>query len=252
MSSFEREPMESSGWFLDSGNLKEIKKWKNVIGGVTTNQVILFKKEGIYNVPSHIKKICEIVGEGIPISVELPDSQATERAMVDLAKYYHEQFPKNIVVKVPIIPDDVKGLKVVAKLAKMGIRTNATIGINEAQLMLAAEASRRFAGEGSTYVSLFWGRALESKDRGESRGPEEVLSSTIAYITNHGLKTRVIVGSIRIPSQVMTAFELGADIVSVPPTILEKMMFTTRAKETVEEFDRAYLEAKKDPRLKMR
>lgn len=252
MSNFKREPMDSSGWFLDSGDLKEIKKWKNVIGGVTTNQVILFEKEGIYDVPSHIKKICKIVGEGVPISVELPNSKANEKEMISLAKYYYQQFPKNIVIKVPIIPDDVKGLKVITKLTKIGIRTNATLGINEAQLMLAAEASRKFAGVGSTYISLFWGRAIESKNRGESRGPEEVLTSTIAYLKNHNLKTRVIVGSIRIPSQVTAAFELGADIVAVPPKILDKIMFTTRAKETVEEFDNAYLKVKNNPKLKIR
>lgn len=244
--------MNSSGWFLDSGNLKEIEKWKNVIGGVTTNQVILFEKEGIFDIPSHIKKICKIVGEGIPISVELPDSRASEKEMVDLAKYYHKRFPKNIVIKVPIIPDDVKGLRIITQLTKIGIRTNATIGINEAQLMLAAEASRYFSGEGPNYISIFWGRAIESKRRGESRGPEKVLRATIAYLINHGLKTRIIVGGIRTAGQVITAFESGADIVTVPPAILDKMMFTTRAKETIEEFDNAYLKVKNNPKLKIR
>jgi transaldolase len=243
--------MNNSGWFLDSGDLKEVEKWKEVIGGITTNQVILFEKEGIFNIPLHLKKIIKIVGKGLPISVELPDSHMSEKEMLEIAKRYQELFPDNIVIKIPIIPDDVKGLKVISKLTDLGIRTNATIGINEAQLILAAEASRNYAGEGATYISFFWARSIESNIRRESNPPEEVLSIVKSYLFNHGLKTQIIVGSIRMPMQVIEAFDAGADIVTVPPKIFEKIMFTTRAKETVEEFDNAYLKVKDNPKLKL-
>ncbi len=251
MNKTERQPMNSSGWFLDSGNTEEIKKWKEVIGGVTTNQLILFEKDKIYNIPEHLAKMCKIVGPNVPISIELPDSKASFEEMVDLATAYHDQFPENTVIKVPIIPDDVKGLKVISALVGKNIRTNATIGINEGQLMLAAEASRRYAGEGSTYVSLFWGRAIESSKKGESRGPRQVLEATVNYLANHNLDTRIIIGSIRQESQVIEAFESGADIVTVPSKILEKMMFTTRARETVDQFDAAYEKVKDNPNLKL-
>ena len=246
-----RRPMETSGWFLDSGDPDKVKQWLEVIGGITTNQMILFKKEGIYNIPEHLNKLCQLTGPNFPISVELPDSQASLEDMVSLAQKYHEMFPTNTIIKVPILPNDVKGLKVIAQLVKKGIRTNATIGINEAQLMLAAEAARRFSGEGSTYISLFWARAIESKDRGESRHPKDVLEATLTYLANHQLDTRIIIGSIREPAQVIEAFSLGADIVTVPPTIFEKIMHTTRVLETIKEFDDAYHAVKNDPRLKL-
>jgi transaldolase len=247
----ERKPMNSSGWFLDSGNLEQVKKWQEVVGGITTNQLILFEKDNIFNIPEHLTKMCEIVGSNFPISIELPDSQASLEEMINLAVAYHDMFPKNTVVKVPIIPDDVKGLKVISALVKRGIQTNATIGINEAQLMLAAEASRRYCGEGATYISLFWGRAMENEKNGEGRGPREVLDTTLTYLANHNLDTRVIIGSVRESSQVIEAFEQGADIVTVPPKILDRIMFTTRGQETVEQFDAAYHKVKDDPRLKL-
>lgn len=243
--------MDASGWFLDSGSLKEIRKWKEVIGGITTNQIILFKKEKTYNLPLHISKIIKIVREGMPVFTQLPNSKASVKEMVDLAKAYHKMFPNNIVIKIPIIPDEVKGLKIISKLASQGIRTCGTVGINEAQLMLAAEAARRFTGEGSTYISLLWGRAIESKNRDESRGPEKVLEATINYLNNHNLHSKIIVGSIRGTSQVIKAFDLGADIVTVPPPILEKIMYTSRAKETMEEFDSAYEKVKRNKKLKI-
>lgn len=247
-----RPPMDASGWFLDSGDPEQVRKWLEVIGGITTNQLILFKKEGIFNIPEHLQLLCQITGPNFPISIELPDSKASLEEMIALAQKYHEMSPSNTVIKVPIIPDDIKGLKVIAALVKQGIRTNATIGINEAQLMLAAEAARRFAGEGSTYVSLFWGRAMESAGRGESRSPQAVLETTLTYLANHRLdNTRVIIGSVRKPEQVIEAFSLGADIVTVPPTILEKIMTTTRALETIKEFDAAFEAVKDDPRLKL-
>lgn len=247
----ERKPMNSSGWFLDSGNLKEIKKWLPVIGGVTTNQLILFQQENVSNVPKHIEQMCKLVGPKIPISVELPNSKANLQEMIGLAVKYHDMFPDNVVIKVPIIPDSTKGLKVLYRLAKKNIRTNATIGINTAQLVLAAEATRYYSGEGDNYISLFWGRAMESAVRGESQPPEKVLTTTINYLKNHNLNTKIIIGSVRQSQQVINAFDLGADIVTVPPKILENIMSTSRAKETLEQFDQAYLNVKDNPKFKL-
>lgn len=244
--------MNRSGWFLDSGDLSQIRNWQEVIGGITTNQLILFEKEGIYDIPRHLTQMCEIVGPGFPISIELPDSKMDIEEMIDLAVKYHELFPTNTVIKVPIIPDDTKGLKVIARLVQKGIQTNATIGINTAQLMLAAEASRRYVGQGSTYISLFWGRAIDSVEKyQEGELPQAVLHATLTYLANHRLDTRVIVGSIRKAEQVTEAFDLGADIVTVPPKILEKIMVTTRTLETVAEFDAAYEKVKSNPNLKL-
>lgn len=236
--------MNYSGWFLDTGRLDEIEKWKSVIGGITTNQMILFKKENILNLGEHIKKICKLVGKGVPVSVELPDSSASFEEMIKIALKLYAKYSSNVVVKVPIVPNSNKGLRVISELSKRGIPTNATIGINEAQLLLAAEAARYYKGKGDNYISLFWNRARESVFKGESNEPARVLKTTIKYLENHGLNTKIIVGSIRKPDDVIDAFENGADIVTVPPEITEKVMFTSKALDTLKEFDDAYLAVK--------
>lgn len=241
-----RPPLNGSGYFLDSGDTEQIKKWQEVIGGITTNQVILFQKQGIKNVPAHLTTMCEIVGDNFPISVELPDSNWPIEKMFDLAQRYRQSHPTNTVIKVPILPNDVKGLKLIHKLAQTGIPTNATIGINYGQLTLAAEAARAYADQGVSYISLFWGRAQESYEREqETMRPQKLLEATLTYLANHNLpNTRVIVGSIREAKQVPEAFSLGADIVTVPPTILENLLKNQRAEETVQEFDAAFQKVK--------
>lgn len=237
-----RKPLNRSGYFLDSGSIEQIQKWKEIIGGVTTNQVILFSKEGVTNIPEHLDAMCEATGPGIPISLELPDSSWSVEKMVALAEYYYHNHPDNTVIKVPILPKDVKGLKIITILSKNGIPTNATIGMSFGQLTMAAEAARTYAGQGSTYISLFWGRTQECVERyKEGVPPQQLLEATLAYLINHQLNdTRIIVGSIREPVQVIEAFSLGADIVTVPPSILESLLYNRRADETVEEFNSAF------------
>lgn len=246
-----RLPLAGSGYFLDSGNLEEIQAWKDVIGGVTTNQIILFEKQRVRNIPMHLSAMCEIVGDGVPISVELPDSSWSAEELLTFARRYHDAHPTNTVIKVPILPDDVKGLHIVHALVREGIRTNATIGLTFGQLTLAAEAARAYAGEGATYISIFWGRTIESVEQyQEGVHPNQLLEATLTYLTTHALDdTRVIVGSIREPAQVIDAFSHGADIVTVPESILRRMLQNRRAQETVREFDEAFRRVQQDIQL---
>ena len=68
----------NSGIFYDSANLEDFKKWfdAGILGGATTNPVIL-QKEGILDVPGHIKKMIEICGKDFPISIEIVRSRST-------------------------------------------------------------------------------------------------------------------------------------------------------------------------------
>lgn len=186
--------------------------------------------------------MCKATKPGVPISVELLDSSWSIEKMVALAEHYYHDHPDNTVIKVPILPKDTKGLKLINILSKKGIPTNATIGMSFGQLTMAAEAARTYTGQGSNYISLFWGRTQKSVKRyRESTPPQQLLEATLTYLINHQLdETRVIVGSIREPAQVIEAFALGADIVTVPPSILERLLYNKRADETVEEFNSAF------------
>src|SRR3990167_10298665 len=97
--------MKESGIFYDSANLEEFKKWfdTGILGGATTNPVIL-QKEGILNIPEHIKKMIDICGKGFPISIEVPDSAWSKEEMLKLAFEYYNMFPDNAVIKIPMDP----------------------------------------------------------------------------------------------------------------------------------------------------
>lgn len=231
--------MNTSGIFFDSANLVEFEKWfkTGILGGATTNPLIL-QKEGILNIPDHIEKMIDICGTGFPISIEIPDSTWTKKEMIRLAKKYYDKFPENTVIKIPMdCRNSPKFFQVIKELNREGIPVNATLGITSGQLIGALEALRN---SDLSYVSLFWCRC----DEAGGIGAEKTLLTTIKYIEKHYLESKIIIGSIREPSQIDRAFELGADIVTIKPELLEKWMYTKRGVETAQEFNNAYRECK--------
>jgi transaldolase len=211
--------------FLDTASLDEcveLSKW-GLADGVTTNQKI-FLSEGGVDFKKRVVDICRVV-DG-PVSVETTTS--TEGELLAEAREY-ASWHKRVVVKVAMTADG-RGLKVVHQLAKEGVRTNMTLMMTYNQLVLAAKA-------GATFVSLFYNR---SKEAGED--PVRIIRDYVATAKESGLKARLIVGSIRTPEDVASAFAAGAHIVTIPTKILRQMPFNKRTEETREEFDRAWQE----------
>ena len=263
----ERLPLKSSGIFYDSANLSDFRKWfdTGILGGATTNPVIL-QKEGVLDIPRHISKMVKIAGKGFPISIEVPDSRMSPEEMILLAKKYHHKFPENAVIKIPMDPvNPQKSFEVIYKLAKEGVRLNATLGLSAGQLIGASEALRNSKAKGDNYISLFWARRNEAKEieinnlvkKGEKKieaenivpDAAECLATTLKYLETHYLSVRIIIGSIRNIDQIEKAFSLGADIVTIPPRLIEKWMFTQRGVETLKEFDQAYRSLKNNIKL---
>lgn len=274
----ERKPLDSSGIFYDSANLKEFQKWfsTGILGGATTNPLIL-QKEGILNIPEHISKMVEICGNNFPISIEIPDSEMSKEQMIELALKYQKRFPGNAVIKIPMDPrDSQKAFEVIYKLGQEGVRVNATLGVSVGQLIGASESIRQSKAEGDNYISLFWGRREEAKriivaakfqeakevaekagvfsDQDQNRIEKELnekipdaaasLVITLKYLESHSSAARVIVGSVRGVDQIEKSFLLGADIVTIPPKLIEEWMFTQRGVETADQFNKAYRDIK--------
>jgi len=211
--------------FLDTASLDEcveLSKW-GLADGVTTNQKI-FLSEGGVDFKKRVMDICRVVNG--PVSVETTTN--TEDELLAEAREY-ASWHKNVVVKVAMTADG-RGLKVVHQLAKERIRTNMTLMMTYNQLILAAKA-------GATFVSLFYNR---SKEAGED--PVKIIRDYVATAKESNLKARLIVGSIRTPDDVATAFAAGAHIVTIPTKILRQMPFNQRTEETREEFDKAWQE----------
>jgi transaldolase len=195
--------------FVDTADLNEIKELASwgILDGVTTNPTLLAKSGRSFQ--GVIDEIFDLV-EG-PISLEVVSENA--RDMVKEAKEIVQKVPqkhrKNIAIKVPMTSE---GLKAVKALAKEGINTNVTLIFSANQALLAAKA-------GATFVSPFIGRLDDNGQEGM-----KVIEEIMDIFCNYGIPTEVIVASIRHPIHVIDAARLGADIATVPPEVIRKMV----------------------------
>jgi transaldolase len=191
--------------FIDTANLNEIRKAKalGLVDGVTTNPTLL-SKEG-EETETLIRKISkEVKG---PVNVEVTGTMAEE--IVKEARMM-AAWGDEIVIKIPITPE---GLKAVKNLSAEGIRTNVTLLFSPAQAILAAKA-------GATYICPFLGRL----DDIGFNGLDLIQQIRGIYDNYDDIKTQIIVASVRNPIHVIEAGLIGAEIVTIPPAIIEQMV----------------------------
>lgn len=190
--------------FLDTANLDSIKKYNDMglVDGITTNPTLLSKEKGDPE---------EIMGEIVrtvkgPISLEVisTDFLGMMAEGRQLAK-----FGKNVVVKIPMTAE---ALKAVRALRDEQIRTNVTLIFSANQALLAAKA-------GASYVSPFIGRLDDIGEIGM-----DVVGDIVRIFQNYKFDCQVLVASIRHPLHVIDAAKLGADVVTLPPDVLAKMI----------------------------
>jgi len=189
--------------FLDTANIEEIKKgvaW-GIVDGVTTNPTLVSKENAVFE--ERIKEICETV-KG-PVSAEVVSTDY--KGMIKEAKEI-ANLSEFVVVKIPLIPDGIKAIKT---LSKEGIKTNATLVFSPLQALLAAKA-------GATYVSPFIGRMDDIGNTGMN-----IVEEIEVIFSNYGYETKIIVASVRHPQHVLEAGLIGADVVTMPFEVLEKM-----------------------------
>lgn len=195
--------------FVDTADLDEIKELASwgILDGVTTNPTLMAKSGRSFN--EIIDEIFDIV-DG-PISLEVVSEKADD--MVKEAKRIvakiAEKHRKNIAIKIPMSPE---GLKAIKMLSKEKIKTNVTLIFSANQALLAAKA-------GAAFVSPFIGRLDDIGQEGM-----QIVEEIMDIFTNYDIKTEVIVASIRHPIHVIDAARLGADIATVPPGIIRKMV----------------------------
>jgi transaldolase len=191
--------------FIDTANLDEIRKAKamGLVDGVTTNPTLL-AKEG-EDTEKLIRKIWQEVRG--PVNVEVIGITCEE--MVKEAKTM-ATWGDEIVIKIPITPE---GLKTVKILSSEGIRTNVTLLFSASQAILAAKA-------GATYVCPFLGRL----DDISTNGLELIRQIRGIYENYPDIETQIIVASVRHPIHVIESGRMGAEIVTIPPAIIEQMV----------------------------
>ena len=202
--------------FLDTANVEQIKEANSwgIIDGVTTNPTLIAREGRDFR--EVVLEICNIV-DG-PISAEIVSMESSEMVAEaqELARIH-----KNIVIKVPLVPE---GLKTMTQLKNLGINTNATLVFSPNQALLAAKA-------GATYVSPFIGRLDDMGHIGM-----DIVRDIMIIFDNYDFKTQVIVASIRNPLHVTDAAIAGAHISTVPWAVLQKMVKHLKTDEGIKNF----------------
>jgi transaldolase len=190
--------------FLDTANIESIQKYIDlgIVDGITTNPTLLFKEN---NDPIEaMKKIVKLVDGPVSLEVVATGFDEMMEHSLKLAKY-----GDNVVVKVPMTSE---GLKTVHALTKKNIKTNVTLIFSANQALLASKA-------GATYVSPFIGRLDDIGHDGLT-----LISDIVQIFASYDISTQVLVASVRHPIHVIESAKLGADVVTLPPEILQKMI----------------------------
>jgi transaldolase len=171
--------------FVDTGSVKDIEALAaiGILDGVTTNPTLLSKEGGDYR--QILKRICDIVKGPVSGEVVATDYAGMVREGRDIAS-----IDEHMIVKVPLTKDGVKACKT-------------------PQAWLAAKA-------GASYVSPFVGRLDDIGNQGM-----QIVREIVDLFDNADYPTEILVASVRHPIHIIEAARLGADIVTVPPAVVE-------------------------------
>jgi len=203
-------------FFLDTANIEHIKEANEmgVICGVTTNPSLVAKEGRDFN--EVIKEITEIVDGPISGEVISEDAAGMIKEGREIAAIH-----KNMIVKIPMTAEGLKATKV---LSKEGIKTNVTLIFSATQALLAANA-------GATYVSPFLGRIDDISMDGM-----ELVRNIADIFAIHGIETEIIAASVRNPIHVIQAAQAGANISTIPYSLVLQMIKHPLTDQGLEKF----------------
>jgi len=187
-------------FFIDTADVKEIREAHELglVDGVTTNPSLIAKSGRKFK--DVIKEIVSIVDGPISAEVISLDAPGMIKEAKELVKIH-----KNIVIKLPMTPE---GLKACKALTDKGIKTNVTLIFTPMQALLAAKA-------GASYVSPFVGRLDDISQDGMG-----IVEEIRTIFDNYGYMAEIIVASVRNPIHVLDSALIGADIATIPYSVM--------------------------------
>jgi transaldolase len=190
-------------FFIDTADVKEIRAAHDLglVDGVTTNPSLIAKSGRKFK--DVIKEIVSIVDGPISAEVISLDAPGMIKEAKELVKIH-----KNIVVKVPMTPE---GLKATKALSEKGVKINVTLIFTPMQALLAAKA-------GASYVSPFVGRLDDISQDGMG-----IIEEIRTIFDNYGITAEIIVASVRNPVHVLNSALIGADIATIPYSVIMQL-----------------------------
>ena len=202
--------------FLDTANLESIRKFNDMglLDGITTNPSLMSKEGG--DPGDVMSEIAKIIKGDVSLEVVSTDYAAMTEEGRRLRGY-----GDNVVVKVPMTSD---GLRACKTLSSEGIPVNVTLIFSPNQALLAAKS-------GAKYVSPFIGRLDDIGQDGM-----KLIGEIRTIFANYAFGTEILVASVRHPMHVVDAAKTGADVVTLPPAVLEKMLHHPLTKTGLDNF----------------
>jgi transaldolase len=191
-------------FFIDTADVAEIKAAHElgILDGVTTNPSLIAKTGKPFK--AVVKEICSIVDGPVSAEVVATEKEAILKEGRELAK-----LAKNVVVKVPLIAEGLKAVKV---FSAEGIKTNVTLCFSTNQALLAAKA-------GATYISPFVGRLDDISQDGM-----ELIEEIKTVYENYDFATKILVASIRHPIHLKQAALIGAHVATIPFSVFGQLV----------------------------
>ena len=188
-------------FFVDTAITEEIRELNDLglVDGVTTNPSLILKSgRDIIDVT---KEICSLVDGPVSAEVTANDFDGMMRQADILSK-----IAENICIKLPLTWE---GLKACKALTTKGLKTNLTLCFSANQALLAAKA-------GATYVSPFIGRLDDIGLNGI-----DLIGEIRTIFDNYDFTTKILAASIRTVNHVKEAALIGADVATIPPSIMK-------------------------------
>jgi transaldolase len=191
-------------FFIDTANIEEIRKaasW-GILDGVTTNPSLVAKEgKDFYEA---LKEICSVVPG--PVSAEVVSTSTEE--MIQEGRQL-ARIAKNITVKIPCIPAGIPAIKA---LSGEGIKINTTLIFSPTQALISAKV-------GAAYVSPFVGRLDDISHVGM-----DLVRQIRTIFDNYDFPCQILAASIRNPVHVVEAAMAGADVATMPFSVIESLL----------------------------
>lgn len=190
--------------YIDTASLTEIKEAHalGVLDGVTTNPSLIAKENVPYT--KRLAEICEVVKGPVSAEVIATDFAGMMKEAEPLRK-----IAENIIIKLPITMD---GLKACKALSDMGVKTNMTLCFQPLQALMVAKA-------GAFLVSPFIGRIDDIAEDGM-----ELIQKIRQIYDNYGYQTKILAASVRHPKHMVECALAGADVATVPFSVIKTML----------------------------
>ncbi len=203
-------------FFVDTAVVEDIKELNDygLLDGVTTNPSLIAKSGRDFK--EVIAEICSFVDGPVSAEVAAMDYDGMVAEGEHLAK-----IADNVVIKLPLTLD---GLKACRHFTNNGIKTNVTLCFSANQALLAAKA-------GATYISPFIGRLDDINTDGM-----ELIREIREIYDNYGFETEILAASIRTPNHVKESALAGADVATIPPSVIKGLAKHVLTDKGLEQF----------------